>query len=189
MHILLVLSGGIAAYKAPRIVSLLAEEGHEVRVVATRNALRFVSPLTLATLAGSEVLHDLWEGQGDHEMSHIRLPDWADLILVAPATANLLGKVAHGIADDLASTLLNAAGTGDGMACPIVYSPAMNSRMWNHAATQENVARLESWGAKVIPPEMGKLACKEMGLGRMPEPETILNRLEEWGFLRSDRKE
>jgi phosphopantothenoylcysteine decarboxylase/phosphopantothenate--cysteine ligase len=186
MKILLVVSGGIAAYKTPKIVSLLKEQGHEVRVVATSSALRFVSQLTLATLSGNRVLHDLWEGPGDRELSHIRLPEWADFILVAPATANLLGKVANGVADDLASTLLNAVGTGENAACPVVYLPAMNTRMWEHAATQANVEKLISWGAKVIFPESGRLACEDQGTGRMPEPEDCIARLQEWGLLKSE---
>lgn len=185
MRILLVVSGGIAAYKTPKIVSLFKEDGHEVRVVATNSGLRFASQLTLATLSGHPVAHDLWEGAGDHELSHIRLPEWADLILVAPATANLLGKVANGIADDMASTLLNAAGTGEDAACPVVYVPAMNTRMWKHAATRANVEKLTSWGARVIPPESGRLACEDEGAGRMPEPEDCMARLEDWGLLKS----
>jgi phosphopantothenoylcysteine decarboxylase/phosphopantothenate--cysteine ligase len=184
MNILLALSGGIAAYKAPRIVSLLVEEKHTVRVVATPNALRFVSPLTLSALSGSPVSSDLFKDMGDYEMSHIRLPEWADLLLVAPASANLIAKAANGIADDLVATVLNAAGTGDWAACPAVYAPAMNTRMWNHPATQANVAKLASWGARILDPELGRLACSDTGVGRMMEPDDIIKRLKEWGLLK-----
>lgn len=184
MNILLAVSGGIAAYKSPKIVSLLREEGHEVRVIATSNGLKFVSSLTLAALSGHPVHSDLFGAAGDFEMSHIRLPDWADLLVVAPASANLLGKAAHGIADDLVTTLLCAVGTGESAACPVVYAPAMNTRMWNHAATQTNVERLISWGAKILEPESGRLACSDTGEGRMCEPEEILRRLRGLALLK-----
>jgi len=183
MNILLAISGGIAAYKTPKIVSLLVEEGHTVRVISTVHALRFVSPLTLAALSGSPVESDLFEGEGDFEMKHIRLPEWADLIVVAPASANLLAKVASGLADDMVSTSLIATGAGEGAACPIVYCPAMNERMWNHPATQSNLQKLEDWGAKSISPQRGRLACSDRGEGRMPEPEEIVAVLKDWGLL------
>ena len=188
MKILLAVSGGIAAYKAPKIVSLLKQEGHEIRVIATENGLRFVSRLTLAAISGFPVRADLWEGDGDWGMSHIRTPEWADLILVAPASANLLGKVAHGIADDLVSTTLNAVGTGKDQACPVVYVPAMNTRMFRHAATQKNLETLLSWGCRIFPPESGILACGDMGEGRMLEPEDILGALQKDGLLSSPNK-
>lgn len=183
MKILLAISGGIAAYKSPKIVSLLKQEGHEVRVIATPNGLRFVSRLTLAALSGRPVLDSLWEGEGDWGMSHIRAPEWADLILVAPASADLLAKVAHGITDDLVSTTLNAVGTGKDQACPVIYVPAMNTRMFRHAATQKNLETLASWGAKIFPPDSGSLACGDLGEGRMVEPETILQLLRGEGTL------
>jgi phosphopantothenoylcysteine decarboxylase/phosphopantothenate--cysteine ligase len=130
------------------------------------------------------VLSDLFKDMGDYEMSHIRLPEWADLLLVAPASANLIAKAANGMADDLVATVLNAAGTGDQAACPVVYAPAMNTRMWNHAATQANVAKLVSWGARILGPELGRLACSDMGVGRMLEPENILQTLKDWGLLK-----
>lgn len=186
MNILLAVSGGIAACKAPKIITLLKEGDHEVRVIATENSLRFVSSLTLAALSGQRVLHDLWEGEGDWMMHHIRLPEWADLVLVAPASANLIGKVANGIADDLVSTTLNAVGTGADATCAVVYVPAMNPRMLRHAATQENLGRLESWGATILSPASGRLACGDSGEGRMPEPDDILRVLHEIGLLVSD---
>ncbi len=183
MKVVVGISGGIAAYKIPKFISLLVEAGHEVRVISTTNGLRFVSPLTLATISGHSVESDLFSMEGSHGMSHIHLPEWADLILVAPATANLLAKVANGLADDLVSTLICAAGTGEDAACPVVYAPAMNTRMWHHAATQANVQRIRSWGGKIIEPESGRLACNVYGEGRMPEPETIIQQLHEWGLL------
>lgn len=185
MNILLAVSGGIAAYKAPKLVSLFREEGHTVRVLATPNALQFVSRLSLSALAGAPVLSSLFEGEGDFEMSHIRLPEWADLFLVAPASANLLAKAAQGLADDLVSTTLLAVGSGKSAACPVVLAPAMNSRMWGHSATVANRTRLESWGVRILEPSSGRLACSDWGEGRMPEPEEILARLKEWGLLRA----
>lgn len=174
MRILLGVCGGIAAYKSPKLVSLFRDRGDEVRVISTPNGLRFVSPLTLAALSGHPVLSDLWAKGGDYDMNHIRLPEWADLFLVAPASANFLGKAANGIADDLLTTTFNAAGAGPGAACPIVLAPAMNTRMWSHPATERNVARLEEWGVRIVPPVAGRLACTDFGEGRMPEPEEIL---------------
>lgn len=183
MKIVLAITGGIAAYKTPKIVSMLREQGHQVRVIATRAGLEFVSPLTLAALSGAPVLSSLFSGEGDFEMNHIRLPEWADLILVCPASADVLAHVAHGFADDLVTTTLNAAGTGESAACPVVYVPAMNTRMWTHAATQANVEKIRQWGGLFIEPESGRLACSDSGEGRMPEPETILNLLVEQGIL------
>ena len=183
MNVVLGVSGGISAYKTPKIVSLLVEAGHEVRVISTTNGLRFVSPLTLAAISGHTVLSDMFSCEGDYGMSHIRLPEWADVLLVAPASANLLGKVANGIADDLVSTLLCAAGTGEEAACPVVYAPAMNTRMWRHAATRENIRKILGWGGRVIDPESGRLACSDYGEGRMAEPEAIVQRLVQWGLL------
>ena len=182
MKILLGISGGIAAYKSPKLVSLFKERGDDVRVIATQHALQFVSPLTLSALAGERVLSDLWSGGGDYEMNHIRLPEWADLFLIAPATANFLGKAANGIADDLLSTTFSAAGAGPEAACPVVVCPAMNTRMWQHPATQSNVQRLLEWGCQVIPPISGRLACTDQGDGRMPEPDEILQELARLGY-------
>jgi phosphopantothenoylcysteine decarboxylase/phosphopantothenate--cysteine ligase len=181
MNILLGISGGIAAYKTPKLVSLFRERGDEVRVIATANALRFVSPLTLAALSGFPVLSDLWADGGDYEMNHIRLPEWADLFLVAPASANFLGKAANGLADDLLSTAFSATGAGKEAACPVILSPAMNTRMWQHPATQRNLQQLIDWGIQIIPPTLGRLACTDQGEGRMPEPIEILEFLSERG--------
>ena len=174
MRILLGITGGIAAYKTPKLVSLCRDRGEEVRVIATPNALEFVSPLTLAALSGYPVLSSLWEDGGDHEMNHIRLPEWADLFLVAPATANFLAKAASGLADDVVSTTFLATGVGESAACLGAMAPAMNTRMWKHPATQANVERLIAWGVTLIPPTSGRLACSDQGEGRMPEPEEIL---------------
>ncbi|KXK33988.1 MAG: Coenzyme A biosynthesis bifunctional protein CoaBC [Candidatus Hinthialibacteria bacterium OLB16] len=169
MNIILAISGGIAACKAPRLVSLLTEKGHTVRVVATQNGLRFVSQLTLAALSGYPVSSDMWEDSGDFGMSHIRLPEWADLLIVAPASANVIAKAANGIADDLLTTLLCAVGTGDEAACPVVYVPAMNTRMWHHVATRVNIERLTSWGGADYSSRIpAALACSDHG-GRAHE--------------------
>lgn len=182
MRILLGISGGIAAYKTPKLVSIIRERGDEVRVIATPNALRFVSPLTLAALSGHPVLSDLWAEGGDYEMNHIRLPEWADVLVVAPASADFLGKASSGLADDLLSTTFLAAGAGEGAACPVVLCPAMNTRMWQHPATQRNLQILIDWGFQVLPPVTGRLACTDQGEGRMPEPEEILAFLEKVEF-------
>ncbi|MCA9410654.1 MAG: hypothetical protein KC944_05565 [Candidatus Omnitrophica bacterium] len=182
MNILLGISGGIAAYKTPKLVSLFRERGDEVRIIASPNALQFVSPLTLSALAGHRVLFDLWSEGGDYEMNHIRLPEWADLFIVAPATANFLAKAANGMADDLLSTTLNAAGAGPDSACPVILCPAMNTRMWRHPATQRNLDTLIEWGYRVIPPVSGRLACTDQGEGRLPEPQEILESLKEMEF-------
>ncbi|MFZ4694154.1 MAG: flavoprotein [Verrucomicrobiia bacterium] len=168
--ILLGVTGSIAAYKAAEIASSLAKLGHAVHVVMTRDATRFITPLTFLTLTKNPVIVDLFaEGQGGVP-THIELADSADLFLIAPATANVLAKLAHGLADDALSAIALACRT------PLLIAPAMNGKMWSHLATQENVRVLKERGAEFIGPEEGLLACGYEGLGRLWKIEEIVAR-------------
>ena len=164
-RIVLGVSGGIAAYKACELLRRFTESGHDVTVVPTRAALEFVGAATWAALSGKPVSADVWESV--HEVPHVRIGQSADLVVVAPATADLLAKAAHGLADDLlTNTLLTAR-------CPVVFAPAMHTEMWEHAATQDNVATLRRRGALVIEPAEGRLTGADTGKGRFPEPAEI----------------
>ena len=166
-RILLGVSGGIAAYKACELVRLLAQRGHEVRVVATAHALEFVSALTLQTLSGAPVRSELLAATAESEISHIELADWAEVFVVAPATANVLAKLAQGIADDLLTTIALAT------LAPLVVAPAMNVNMYRHAATQANLDLLAKRGARIVGPGQGELACGWVGEGRLIEIDVI----------------
>ncbi|HEX6919298.1 MAG TPA: bifunctional phosphopantothenoylcysteine decarboxylase/phosphopantothenate--cysteine ligase CoaBC [Actinomycetes bacterium] len=164
-RVVLGVSGGIAAYKACELLRRLSEAGHEVRVVPTRAALSFVGAATWSALSGRPVSAEVWDDV--HDVPHVRIGQEADLVVVAPATADLLAKAAHGLADDLlTNTLLTAR-------CPIVYVPAMHTEMWLHPATQDNVATLRRRGATVLEPAVGRLTGADSGPGRLPEPEQI----------------
>jgi len=163
--VVLGVGGGIAAYKACELLRLLTESGHAVRVVPTASALRFVGAPTWAALSGQPVADDVWSQV--HEVPHVRIGQSADLVVVAPATADLLAKAAHGIADDLlTNTLLTAR-------CPVVFAPAMHTEMWEHAATAANVATLRARGAVVVEPAVGRLTGADSGKGRLPDPAEI----------------
>ncbi len=165
-HVVLGVSGGIAAYKACELLRRLTESGHDVTVVPTAAALEFVGAPTWAALSGKPVSVDVWASV--HEVPHVRIGQTADLVLVAPATAHLLAKAAHGLADDLlTNTLLTAR-------CPVVFAPAMHTEMWEHPATQENAAVLRRRGAVVIEPAEGRLTGPDSGKGRLADPEEIL---------------
>jgi phosphopantothenoylcysteine decarboxylase/phosphopantothenate--cysteine ligase len=166
-RILLGVSGGIAAYKAAELVRLLRKEGAEVRVAMTRAAAQFVTPLTFQALSGNPVHTDLLDAESESAMDHITLARWADLIVIAPATANLIAKLSHGLADDLLTTLYLAA------TCPVYVAPAMNQAMWSKPVTQENVALLKRHDVRLIGPAQGEQACGETGFGRMSEPQDI----------------
>jgi len=166
-RILLIVGGGIAAYKAAELVRLLRKEGHSVTPVLTEGGSHFVTPMSLAALAESPVYTSLWDLKDEAEMGHIQLSRAADLVLVAPATADLLAKMAAGIADSLATTLLLATDK------PVVVAPAMNVRMWQHAATRRNIEQLRADGITVLDPDEGPMACGEYGPGRLPEPVAI----------------
>jgi phosphopantothenoylcysteine decarboxylase/phosphopantothenate--cysteine ligase len=166
-HILLAVSGGIAAYKAAELVRQLRKQGADVRVVMTQSALQFVSSLTFQALSGNPVHSELLDVDQENAMNHINLARWADLLIVAPATANSIAKFSHGLADDLLSTLYLAA------TCPVYIAPAMNQAMWTKPVTQDNIAKLKSFGVNVIGPNQGDQACGESGFGRMAEPSEI----------------
>lgn len=166
MKIIVGITGGIAAYKVPELVRLLVKAGHEVRCAATEHALEFVTRVTLETVSGAPLYSDLF---ASGRTEHISLKDWGELLVVAPATANIIGKVASGIADDALSTLLLAF-SGK----PVVMAPAMNCEMWAHPAVQRNITTLKSWGIRMVGPAEGELACGVSGVGRMAEPEQIV---------------
>ncbi|WP_374090071.1 bifunctional phosphopantothenoylcysteine decarboxylase/phosphopantothenate--cysteine ligase CoaBC [Methylomicrobium lacus] len=166
-RILVGVSGGIAAYKAAELVRLLRKQGAEVRVAMTEAAVRFVTPLTFQALSGNAVHCDLLDAESENAMDHISLARWADVMLIAPATANLIAKLSHGLADDLLTTLYLAA------TCPVYVAPAMNQAMWAKPVTQENVATLLRHGVQLIGPAQGEQACGETGVGRMSEPQEI----------------
>src|SRR5690348_11787230 len=170
-RILLGVSGGIAAYKACELVRRLREAGGEVRVVLTANAARFVTPLTFQALSGQPVRADLWDEAAEMGMGHLELARWAQRVLIAPASADVIAKLAHGFADDLLSTLCLAS------TAPLAIAPAMNHRMWLHPATQANVATLRARGAAIIGPDDGPLAEGESGPGRLREPHAIVEEL------------
>ncbi|MGI4730150.1 MAG: bifunctional phosphopantothenoylcysteine decarboxylase/phosphopantothenate--cysteine ligase CoaBC [Janthinobacterium lividum] len=171
-RILLIVGGGIAAYKACELIRLLRRAGHGVRCVLTDGGAHFVTPMTLAALSEDQVFTSLWDLKDEAEMGHIRLSREADLVVVAPATADLMARMAAGIADDLATTLLLATDK------PVLAAPAMNVRMWQHAATVRTVARLRGDGITVLDPDEGAMACGEYGPGRLPEPATIAAAIE-----------
>ena len=171
-HIVVGVTGGIAAYKTAMVVSRLVQRGAEVRVVMTESATRFVAPLTFQTLSGNAVHQSMWERSESFDSAHIGLADWAEACLIAPATANIIAKMAHGLADDLLSTTVLA------LEVPLLLAPAMNDRMWHKAAVQENVSRLSRWGYHFVGPAEGRLACGTAGPGRMAEPEEIVAALE-----------
>jgi phosphopantothenoylcysteine decarboxylase/phosphopantothenate--cysteine ligase len=167
--LLLIVGGGIAAYKSLELARLLKKAGHQVTPVLTKSGEHFVTAMSLGTLAESQVHTSLWELKDEVEIGHIQLSRAADFVLVCPATADLMAKMAAGIADDLATTLLLATDK------PVVVAPAMNVRMWQHAATERNVAQLKADGLRVIEPAEGEMACGEFGAGRLPEPQAIVD--------------
>lgn len=171
-HILLIIGGGIAAFKSLDLIRRLRERGAVVTPVLTRAGEEFVTPLSVSALAGHKVFRDLFDLGDEAEMGHIQLSRVADLVVVAPATADLMAKMAQGLANDLASTLLLATDT------PVLIAPAMNVRMWEHAATQRNIATLHEDGIAVIGPNDGDMACGEFGPGRMAEPLEIVSAIE-----------
>ena len=170
-EVLLCLTGGIACYKAAELASGLVQSGAGVTVAMTESASKFITPLTFQALTNNPVYCDLWQGATGTEIGHISLTEKADLMVIAPATANILAKMTHGIADDLVSTMaLSANG-----ACPILVAPAMNSRMWQAPATVDNCQKLKDRGTLFVGPADGRLACGDSGIGRMSEVQGILD--------------
>ncbi len=173
-HIVIGISGGIAAYKIPSLIRLCIKAGAEVKVITTTNALHFVAPLTLETLSHNKVYSDVFAPTNDHSTEHISLAQWADLMVVAPATANIIAKFANGIADDALSTQFLAC------TAPVIIAPAMNTQMLHHPATQHNLAQLSTFdNIRIIKTTEGDLACGQTGDGRMAEPEDIFNHIEQ----------
>ena len=174
-RILIGISGGIAAYKIPELIRLLVKAGADVRVAATKNALQFVTELTLQTLSGHSVYSDVFAAINEHATEHISLPEWCDAMIVAPATANVLAKMAAGIADDALTTTICSCVARK----PIVVAPAMNDKMWENPATQHAIDTIRSWqNVRVLEPAEGPLACGTVGKGRMPEVEELQEALE-----------
>lgn len=165
-------TGSIAAYKAADLASRLVKEHAEVHVIMTRNATKFIHPITFETLTKQKCLTDTFDRNFQFEVEHVELAKKADLMIVAPASANILAKMAHGIADDMLSTTLLACTT-----CPVLVSPAMNTRMYEHPATQENLKILASRGVKIIEPASGRLACGDEGKGKLPDPSYLVQRI------------
>jgi len=172
-NVTLGVSGGIAAYKAVDLASKLTAKGVKVKTVMTENACKLVCPKSFEAVTKSGVYTSLWSETEGHKIGHISLSDWSDVIIVAPATANIIGKVAHGICDDLLSTFLCVCWDK-----PVFFAPAMNTRMWNNPAVQKNIEELKDRGFVVVGPEEGRLASGEEGPGRMTEPADIVKQLE-----------
>ena len=168
-RILLGVTGGIAAYKSADLTSKLVQAGAEVTVVMTESGTRFVAPLTFEAPSRRPVYLDMWRTDREMNPTHIALADWAEAVVVAPATANIIGKLAHGIADDLLSTVLLSVDV------PVVIAPAMNPRMWNNRIVQENVRRLKDLGHRVVEPTEGYLACGVEGVGRLADVKDIID--------------
>lgn len=172
--ILLIISGGIAAYKSLELIRLIKKKGATVKSILTKNSYKFVTPLSVASLSQEKVYSDLFDHENEAEMDHISLSRWADLILIAPATANIISKLSLGLADDLASTVCLASNK------KILIVPSMNVRMWEHQKNKENINKLKSFDYSIIGPEIGDMACGEYGEGKMTEPKDILNYLSEY---------
>ncbi len=172
--ILLIICGGISAYKSLELIRLFKKNGTRVKTILTKNAKEFVTPLSVSSLSQEKVYDDIFSAENEAEMDHISLSRWADAVLVAPITANTISKVASGNAEDLASTVLLASNK------QIFLAPAMNVRMWEHPSTKENILKLKSFGYKIIGPEIGDMACGEYGEGKMTEPNEIVNTLKNY---------
>ena len=169
--VLLIICGGIAAYKSLELIRLLKKNGANIKTILTKSGSEFVTPLSITSLSQSKVYQDLFSLEDEAEMDHISLSRWSDLILIAPATANTISKLANGISDDLASTVALASNK------KIFIAPAMNVRMWEHKSTKDNIKKLKSYNYELIGPEIGDMACGEYGEGKMSEPTSILKEL------------
>ena len=172
--ILLIICGGISAYKSLEVIRCLKKKGAKVKTILTESAKKFVTPLSIASLSQEKVYEDLFNVENESEMAHITLSRWSDVILVAPATANTISKLSNGSSDDLASTVMLASNKD------IFLTPAMNIRMWKHPSTKENLNKLNKFGYKIIGPEIGDMACGEFGEGKMTEPNEIVKQIENY---------
>ena len=181
--ILLIICGGIAAYKSLEIIRLFKKKGAFVKTILSKNANKFVTPLSITSLSQEKVYLDLFDHNNEAEMDHISLSRWSDLILIAPITANTISKLSYGMSDDLASTVVLASDKN------IFLAPAMNVRMWKHQSNKENLQKLKNFGYQIIGPEIGDMACGEYGEGKMTEPEDIINYLDEYfGIIKKNKK-
>ena len=169
--ILLIICGGIAAYKSLEVIRLLKKNGSSIKTILTKNAKNFITPLSVASLSQEKIYTDLFNPDNESEMDHISLSRWSDLILIAPATANTISKISYGLSDDLASTVVFASDK------KVFIAPAMNVRMWEHQSNKENLKKLIDFGHEIIGPEIGEMACGEYGMGKMSEPEIIINHI------------
>ena len=172
--ILLIICGGISAYKSLELIRLLKKKGTQIKTILTNSAKQFVTPLSVTALSQEKVYDDLFSLENETEMDHISLSRWSDVILVAPATANTIAKLSSGSSDDLASTVMLASDKD------IFLAPAMNVRMWEHGSTKENITKLKNYGFNLIGPEVGDMACGEFGEGKMSEPEQIIKKIEKY---------
>ena len=179
--ILLIICGGISAYKSLEIIRSLIKKGAKVKTILTKSAKEFVTPLSVSSLSQEKVYDDLFNLENESEMDHISLSRWADVILVAPTTANTISKLSTGSSDDLASTVILAADKD------FFLLPAMNVRMWEHPSTKENLKKLKNYGYKIIGPETGDMACGEFGEGKMTEPNEIIKKIEDY-FINLNEK-
>ena len=181
--ILLIICGGISAYKSLELIRLLKKQGAKVKTILTKSAKEFITPLSVTALSQEKVYSDLFNAENEAEMDHISLSRWADVILIAPATANTISKLSNGSSDDLASTVILASDKD------IFLTPAMNIRMWEHTSTKQNLNKLRSYGYKIIGPEIGDMACGEFGEGKMTEPKDIFQKIEAYfGELNKNQK-
>lgn len=176
-HIILSVSGGVAAYKAVDLASKLTAAGAVVNTVMTENACQLIRPKSFEAVTGQPVYTSLWSTAEEYEINHVSMVEWADIAVVAPATANIIGKIANGICDDLPSTVLCAA-TGLIKSGRAFLAPAMNNKMWSNPAVRRNIKTVKEMGFQLIGPEKGRLACGTEGIGRMSEPQDILKAIE-----------
>ena len=172
--ILLIICGGIAAYKSLELIRLLKKKGALVKTVLTKSGSEFITPLSISSLSQEKVYTNLFESTNKSELDHISLSRWADIVLIAPATANIISKLSYGLSDDLASTIALASNK------QLFIAPAMNVRMWEHQSTKENISKIKEFGYQIIGPEIGDMACGEYGKGKMTEPENIVSFLENY---------
>lgn len=179
-NILLGVTGGIAAYKIANLASMLKKHGANVKVIMTENACQFITPMTFETLTAQKVYTDTFDRNFEFKVDHIELGKWADVFLIAPATANVIGKLANGIADDMLTT------TALAMRCPIVVSPAMNTTMFENKVVKHNIMKLRTYGMDIILPASGHLACGDSGAGKMPEPEMLLEYIKRAVYKKKD---
>lgn len=179
-NILLGVTGGIAAYKIANLASMLKKQGANVKVIMTENACQFITPMTFETLTAQKVYTDTFDRNFEFKVDHIELGKWADVFLIAPATANVIGKLANGIADDMLTT------TALAMRCPILVSPAMNTAMFENKVVKHNIMKLRTYGMDIILPASGHLACGDTGAGKMPEPEMLLEYIKRGVYKKKD---